>query len=212
LIENLRTFLDRLVIVIGLGMVLGISLDPNFRYQVADIIGFIFRPITVLPIHWAILVLALITAIITSVIQKIKMDNEEMQEAQSKMKDLQERMKEARVENNDQELEELQAQQKEMMGEFVGVQKQMFKPMFYIMALTIPIFSWIYMITTDPAHTHLFDQNGADPVGILVPFFGTVKFTETVAVIPGGIFWYIICSLPLSQLVRKILNVRMGAS
>lgn len=209
--EKAKNFIDRLFIAIGIGMVLGITLDPNFRFQIANVVGFIFRPVTNLPIDWAILVLALITAVITSVIQKYTMDSEGMQETQQRMKDLQSKMKEARVENNDKKLDDLQDQQKEMMSEFVGVQKQMLKPMFYIMTLTIPIFSWIYLITTDPSQTHLFAQGGRDPVGLLIPFFGQVEFSEQVLVIPGGIFWYIICSLPLSQLVRKILNVRVGA-
>ncbi|MBS1263149.1 MAG: hypothetical protein MAG715_00318 [Methanonatronarchaeales archaeon] len=209
--DRVKRFVDRLAMVTGIGMMLGITLEPNFRFKVASAVGFIFEPLTALPIDIAILLLALVTAVITSVIQKYTMDNEEVQETQKKMKDLQSKLKEARLENDKERVDELQEEQKQMMSEFLGVQKQMMKPMFYIMAITIPIFAWIYLITTEPQYTHLFAQDGTNPIGLLIPFFGEVKFRDTLLVIPGGIFWYVLCSIPLSQFVRKVLNVRMGA-
>lgn len=211
MLPYLKKALDRFVMIWGIFMLLGLTFMDNFRSEMAEIVGSILAPITVLPIHWAILVLALITGVITAVIQKYTMNNEGLRETQKRMKDVQSRLKEARLEKDQKKLKELESEQKEMMGDFLGMQKQMLKPMFYIMAITIPIFAWIYLVTTDPAHTHVFAHGGETPTGLLVPLFGEISFTEQLIVVPGGIVWYILCSIPLSQVVRKFLNVRMGA-
>lgn len=208
---RVKKLVDRLVMIWGVFMILGLTLEPNFRNELARYIGTIFQPVTSLPIHWAILVLALVTAFITTIIQKYTMDREGMSETQKRMKEVQSKLKEARVEDDQEKIEKLQAEQKEMMGEFLSVQKKMIKPMFYIMAITIPLFAWIYLITTDPQQTAMFAHGKGVPEGVLIPFLGEIKFSDQFIVIPGGIVWYILCSIPLSQLVRKILNVRMGA-
>lgn len=206
--DSVKKLIDRLAMFTGLFMVIGLVLEPNFRVGVANLVGFIFAPLTALPVHWAILIISLLTGIITSVIQKYTMYSEDMRETQQRMKKLQEEMKEARLEDNEAKLEKLQSQQKEMMGDFLGVQKQMIKPMLYIMAITVPMFAWIYIVTGSPEGLEVFSHGGEVPIGLFVPFFGKVLFTENVLIVPGGIFWYLICSLPLSQLVRKVLNVR----
>lgn len=209
--DNVKKLVDRLVMVWGVIMIVGLTLLPNFRNELARYVGAIFQPVTALPIHWAILILALVTAFITTIIQKYTMDREGMSETQKRMKEVQSKLKEARVEDDEEKIQKLQAEQKEMMGEFLTVQKKMIKPMFYIMAITIPLFAWIYLITTDPQQTAMFAHGQGVPEGVLIPFLGEIKFSDQFIVIPGGIVWYILCSIPLSQLIRKILNVRMGA-
>ena len=73
-----------------------------------------------------------------------------------------------------------------------------FKPMAYILILSVPIFFWlVYRLNNFPGS-----------IGITMPFFGPLNLDDVVLkFIPAWILWYMICSLTLSQVVRKALNI-----
>jgi uncharacterized membrane protein (DUF106 family) len=70
--------------------------------------------------------------------------------------------------------------------------------MAYIMIVSVPIFFWLlYRLSNFP-----------DNIAITMPFFGLHTLTDMIlGPVPAWIFWYMICSLTISQVVRKALGI-----
>jgi uncharacterized membrane protein (DUF106 family) len=74
--------------------------------------------------------------------------------------------------------------------------QQQFKPMAYILVITVPIFFWLLFGLGEVKST------------ITMPYVGTIGFHDAaVWIIPAWILWYMICSITLSQVIRKSLNI-----
>jgi len=92
----------------------------------------------------------------------------------------------------------------EMMSENLGVFKAQFRPMVWIMTVTIPVFLWMYWLVRDGTV-----EAAVEPV-IIMPLIGEVSGWTSGVVGPfqAWLFWYIICSFGFGQIVRKALNVQ----
>ena len=77
--------------------------------------------------------------------------------------------------------------------------KQQLKPMAYIMLISLPIFGWLY---------HLMFTLSLDAT-VILPFYDELCLaTDTVLrFIPVWIFWYMLCSISMGQVIRKALNI-----
>ncbi len=106
-------------------------------------------------------------------------------------------MRQAQLSNNAQKLKKLEAQYAEMMGDQMEMFKQQFKPMLYISIISIPIFYWVYLLIGEyPGATMVF------------PFWGEQKLNANVLwAFQYWLFWYFLCSIPVSQMTRKALNI-----
>jgi uncharacterized membrane protein (DUF106 family) len=81
----------------------------------------------------------------------------------------------------------MQKMQTEMMS-------MQFKPMFYTAIVTIPIFMWLWIKTQDNSI-------------VKVPFNGEIHVADPVLIIPWWIFWYLLCSIAISQVIKKIFRL-----
>ena len=92
----------------------------------------------------------------------------------------------------------------EMMSENIGVFKAQFRPMVWIMSLTIPVFLWMYWLVRDGTVDAALDTV------IIMPLVGDVSSWTTGVVGPfeAWLLWYFVCSLGFTQVLRKTLNVR----
>jgi uncharacterized membrane protein (DUF106 family) len=83
-----------------------------------------------------------------------------------------------------------------MMKEQLEASQAQFKPMAYILLVSIPIFLWlIYKL---PLITST----------ITFPYFGEMSIaTVAIWIIPAWILWYMICSVCISQVIRKSMNI-----
>jgi len=82
------------------------------------------------------------------------------------------------------------------MREQLELSQQQFKPMAYILVLTVPIFFWLLYRMSQIHST------------ITLPYAGSHSLSDPVLwVIPAWIIWYMICSLTISQVIRKALNI-----
>jgi uncharacterized membrane protein (DUF106 family) len=74
--------------------------------------------------------------------------------------------------------------------------------MAYILVLSVPIFFWL-LFRLPPV--------GADPNianAIVLPFIGVVGLASIAFwIVPAWILWYMLCSLTISQVIRKSLNI-----
>ena len=155
--EKLRKNIDTIAMVIGIGIMFG-----YFSKDVQDAIGNgmnqIFGPLLdVLPFHIVILIMAIITGVYSSVIQKYTMDwellrkNQEVgREIQAKRRQIEKEYREARLEENKYKIKKaeekrakLMKEQTEMMRGQSEMMMQQFKPMWYTMPVVIPIFGWL---------------------------------------------------------------------
>ena len=84
-----------------------------------------------------------------------------------------------------------------MMKEQLEVSQEQFKPMAYILLVSIPIFLWL--IYKMPAMTTSL---------ITFPYFGPrAIWNGAVWIVPAWILWYMICSISISQVIRKSMNI-----
>ena len=82
------------------------------------------------------------------------------------------------------------------MKEQLEMSQQQFKPMAYILVVSVPMFFWL-----------LF-RLGRINTTITFPYVGTIGLQDAaVWIIPAWILWYMICSITLSQVIRKALNI-----
>ncbi|OYR83325.1 HTR-like protein, partial [Halorubrum sp. E3] len=158
-----------------------------------------------------IMVIALGTGLYSTLLRAGLMDMEKMGAYQDRMKDIQERRKEAEKRDDDEALDEIQEEQMEAMGDQLGMFKEQFRPMVWIMFLTIPAFLWMFWVIgyrgSDAAYPAVAAQE------LVVPLAGSVTWdTGIVGPIQMWILWYFLCSMAFTQLVQKSLNIEMSPS
>lgn len=199
--ESNWTTWDKLAGVGAVSLILGYSI-PSIKSTVGTVLDTVLGPVeAMMPFYMVILVLATMTGLWSALLQDNLMDMSGMDDHQEKMQELKERRKRAKEEGNDEELDRIQQEQMEMMGNQMGMFKQQIRPMVWIMLFTIPIFLWLYWRT---ANLQL------DGVAIVMPLFGELSSWNagTLGPWPAWLFWYFVCSLSFSQIIRKALNVQ----
>lgn len=188
------------IIALLVAMVLIFSYSiPVIRDTVGQVLDVILGPLAeALPFYVVIILLSVLTALYSSVIQKYTIDYEHMQEVQERMKVFQKEFREAQLSGDEKKIKKLEAKRDKVMKEQMEMSQNQFKPMAYILIISVPIFFWL-----------LFRLNNfPESIGITMPFFGHLTLTDVVLrFFPAWILWYMICSLTLSQVVRKALNI-----
>ncbi len=172
---------------------------PGLRQGVGAQIDLIFAPLVNefrIPFFILIVILSAITGLYSSIIQKYTIDYERMTEVQERMKEFQKEYREAQLSQDEKRIKKLDARKDRVMKEQLELSQQQFKPMAYILILTVPIFFWLLYRLSQVQTT------------ITMPYSGLHNLTEpAVWVIPAWILWYMICSLTLSQVIRNSLNI-----
>ena len=64
----------------------------------------------------------------------------------------------------------------------------------WIMIITIPIFLWLL-------------SKAAEMGDVVFPLGGHVNLADPLLFLPAWIIWYMLCSLALSQVIRKTLDI-----
>ncbi len=198
---------DKGAAVVTVALFAGYSWKP-LRDVIGGVMDVFLGPLaTLMPFYAVVMILALATGLYSTLLQANLMDMDKMSEYQSKMKDIQERRKQAKEEGNDAELDRIQEEQMEAMGDQMGMFKEQFRPMVWIMFFTIPVFLWMYWgIGIGPnAESHVPLQN------LILPLVGEVAWTDQIlGPIQAWIVWYFLCSMGFTQIIRKGLNIDMS--
>jgi uncharacterized membrane protein (DUF106 family) len=193
-----RSYGGIIALIVAMALIFSYSI-PGIRETVGGALDVILGPLAAaLPFFIVIIILSAVTAIYSSLIQKYTIDYEKMQETQDKMKVFQKEYREAQLSGDDKRIKKLEAKRDKMMKDQLEMSQQQFKPMAYILILSVPIFFWL-----------LFRLNNfPESLSITMPFFGEVSLAVAVlGPVPAWILWYMICSLTISQVVRKSLNI-----
>jgi len=169
------------------------------RVGVGQAIDTLFAPLLVtfgIPFYVLIIILSALTGLYSSIVQKYTIDYDKMTESQERMKEFQKEYREATLSQDEKKIKKLDAKKDRMMKDQLELSQQQFKPMTYILVLSVPIFFWLLYRLAQTTAT------------ITMPYFGTVDLnTAIIWIIPAWIFWYMICSITLSQVIRKALNI-----
>jgi len=195
--ERVIKYVDALALAIGSIFFFGIMIYGDMRHWIGVFAGYFVGWLpSYLPFDAVILVLAAITGLYASIIQKYTMDWEFMKTQQEKMKSLQAALKEAQLSGDQGKIQQLQNEQMKMMSEQGKIMQMQFKPMLYIGIISIPLFMWAYLYIAE-----------VNPV-LTFPFWGTHAISELVwGPIAFWYYWYFVCSIPVSQIIRKALNI-----
>ena len=188
------------LIALGLAFLLLLSYSiPPLRDGIGSVMDLVLGPLlgAGLPFSIVILILAAFTGLSTSLIQKYTIDYEMMQEVQQRAKEFQREYREAQLSGDEKRVKKMDAKRDRMMKDQLEMSRQQFKPMAYIMLISIPIFLWL-----------LFRLPTLTGATITFPFIGEKALAQAAFwVIPAWILWYLISSLALSQVIRKSMNI-----
>jgi uncharacterized membrane protein (DUF106 family) len=201
--ETTWSIYDKGAAVVTIALFAGYSWAP-MRNLVGGVFDVVLGPLTqILPFYVVILILAVATGLYSTLLQANLMNMDKMGKYQERMKDIQERRKEAKESGDDAALERIQQEQMEAMGDQMGMFKEQFRPMVWIMFLTIPVFLWLYWTVGV--------GGGPQPheVGtIVMPLVGEVHWRDAVlGPMQAWIIWYFLCSMGFTQIIRKGLNI-----
>jgi uncharacterized membrane protein (DUF106 family) len=149
-----------------------------------------------IPFYILIVILSGFTGLYSSIIQKYTIDYEKMADSQERMKEFQTEYREAQLSQDEKKIKKMDARKDKVMREQLEMSQQQFKPMAYILVISVPIFFWLLFRLSTVTST------------ITLPYFGVHNLHDPVIwVIPAWILWYMICSITLSQVIRKALNI-----
>ena len=189
---------DKMAGLGALGLFLGYSVG-QVRNAVGSALDVVLGPIeAALPFYAVILVLAMVTGLYSTLLQANLMDTEKMGEYQERMSDIQERYKAAKESGDEGEVERINEERMEAMGDQMGMMKEQFRPMVWIMLLTIPVFLWLYWMIL---------ENPGDLGTVTMPLLGQVPWEQSSFFFPAWILWYFVCSMGFTQIIRKALNI-----
>ena len=195
---NMAKSLDMVALAIGAVLFFGIMISADLRHSLGMATGHVIGWMPgILPFHVVLFILAAITGLYASLIQKYTMDWDFLRNQQEKMKKVQREMKEAQLSGDQSRQQQLQAEQMKMVSEQGKMMQMQFKPMLYIGIVSIPLFMWAYLYI------------GENPEMVMTfPFWGTKLINATVmGPVIYWFYWYFICSLPVSQIIRKALDI-----
>lgn len=196
--HSMSSTLDRVALIVGILFFFGVMIEDYRKIlgQVMDLIlGWL--PDTGLSFPVMLFILAAITGLYASLVQKYTMDWDFLRSQQERMRALQSSMRAAQLAGDQARIQSLQTEQMRMVSEQGKMMQMQFKPMLYIGIISIPLFMWIY-----------FYIHNSGSISMTFPFWGTHDINETVlGPILYWFYWYFVCSLPVSQIIRKALDI-----
>ncbi|MFC6726062.1 DUF106 domain-containing protein, partial [Halobium palmae] len=199
---------DKGAAVVTVALFAGYSWAP-MRNLVGGAFDVLLSPVlATLPFFAVVIVLSLATGLYSTLLQANLMNMEKMGAYQERMKDIQERRKEAKERGDDDALDAIQEEQMEAMGDQLGMFKEQFRPMVWIMFLTIPVFLWMYWTVGVGGGVQHHDLGS-----IVLPLIGEKAWRDAaVGPMQVWIVWYFLCSMAFTQIIRKGLNIQTTPS
>ncbi|HUK38059.1 MAG TPA: EMC3/TMCO1 family protein [Methanomicrobiales archaeon] len=192
-------------LMLAMGIIF-ISTIPTVRQFVGAamdlLLGPLLAPPYALPFYAIILILSALTGLYSSLLQKYTVDYERLTEVQGAMREFQKEYRDAQLSKDEKRVKKLDAKRDKMMKEQLELSQEQFKPMAYILLVSIPIFLWlIYKLPQITTNLPGLAQ-------IVFPYFGSrALWNGTIWIVPAWILWYMICSICISQVIRKSMNI-----
>lgn len=171
---------------------------PWLRDGIGEGMDAIFSPLITtfgIPFYILIVILSAFTGLYSSIIQKYTIDYERMTESQEKMREFQTEYREATLSQDEKRIKKLEAKRDRVMREQLELSQQQMQPMIYILIISVPIFFWLWFRLSKTSTTITF------------PYWGLHGLNDPIWILPAWILWYMLCSITVSQVIRKALNI-----
>ncbi|MEM3796499.1 MAG: EMC3/TMCO1 family protein [Archaeoglobaceae archaeon] len=210
----MKSFASKVAMVFGFMLFFGIVFSYEFRIALALFLETIFSPLVSLQFHVLVLVMAILTAFYSNLIQKFTVNYERMKEIQKKVSEYQKEYIEAMKQKNQYKLKQLEQKKEEMKLMQSELMSMQFKPMSYTFIVTIPIWAWLWEraylsyrnVKFGEAILEGFHINN-DLFQITSPFWGTIHVNDFIAIFPWWLLWYLLCSIVFGQIFKKAMKV-----
>lgn len=207
------TTYDKLAAVAALAFAPAYFVD-SIRQVVGSAVDLLLGPLdAILPFYAVVIVLSVLTGLYSTLLQGNLMNTEKMGAMQEKMSDIQDRRKEAKERGDDEALERIQEEQMSAMGDQLGMFKEQFRPMVWIMLITIPAFVWIYwkigLRGVEGTRIVAAEQH------IVLPLIGQVAWTDAlfgIGLLQVWLVWYFVISIAFRQVIQKALGIQTTPS
>lgn len=185
-------------LLLAMGLIMLASIEV-VRVSLGTGLNIVLGPLVdtfLIPFYVVIIVLSAMTGFYSSIIQKYTIDYKKMKETQNRMKDFQKDYREAMLSKDEKRIKKMEVRRDGMMKDQLEMSQAQFKPMGYIMVITLPIFFWL-----------VYRLDHFDAL-ITMPFVGNVHLTAAIlGPVPAWMIWYMLCSISLSQIIRKALDI-----
>jgi uncharacterized membrane protein (DUF106 family) len=197
---------DKIAAVASAAMFAGYTFR-SVREPLANALNVVLGPLLdLLPFFAVVMVLAMFTGLYSTLLQSNLMNMEVMGAYQDRMKEIKQRRQDAKERGDDEALERIQDEQMDAMADNLGMFKEQFRPMVWIMVLTIPVFLWMYAIVGFRG-APLYPEIDLAP--IVMPLVGEVGWNQgLVGPLQVWIVWYFVCSMCFTQIIRKAMNIQ----
>ena len=196
---------DKLAAVGSFAAILGYNFQP-IQNTIGGAVEIFLGPLdTMLPFWVVVMALAVLTGLYSTLLQANLTDMSKMSEYQDRAQELKEKMNDAKERGDDAEVDRLRDKQMEAFGDQAAMLKEQFRPMAWIMLLTIPAFLWMYWKIGTGRVSGTEEMN----LQMVLPLLGEVNFADGRALVfPIWILWYMVCSFSFSNIIRKALNIQ----
>jgi len=185
-----------------------------------DGLNWIFNPIFALdPMSnnpmLTVFLIATIIAFITTLANKLLVDQDAMEASKKEMKEFQEKMKEAQMSGDAKALAKAQAMQKDVMAKQGDMMKNSFKPLIVTM-LPIMLMFWWMIQPSNPINGILVQLPQFVYYILLVPLWQSVFGMfyggggSSIPFVAGWLGWYIMCTFAMTQILRKFMGFKSG--
>ncbi|HPT37515.1 MAG TPA: EMC3/TMCO1 family protein, partial [Methanothrix sp.] len=126
--SKLTESLDRVAMAVGFVLFFGIMISKDLRDNLGILTGHLIGWLPdILPFHVVLFILAAVTGLYASLIQKYTMDWDFLRAQQDKMKSLQRRMKEAQLSGDQARIQAMQNEQMKMVSDQGKMMQMQFK-------------------------------------------------------------------------------------
>lgn len=156
-----------------------------------------------------IFLISTIIAFITTVANKLLVNQDEMESLREEMKEFQEEMKEAQMSGDSKALAKAQAQQKEFMSKQSTMMKNSFKPLIVTFIPILLMFWWMGQ-PTNVIHNVTVILPSFVYYVLLVPIWHMFYGAGTIPFAVGWLGWYILCTFAMTQIIRKFMGFKSG--
>lgn len=166
-----------------------------------------------------VFLISTLIAFITTLANKLLVDQDEMNKIRNEIKDFQTEMREAQKSGDVKEIAKMQKKQQQFMSKQTKMMKMSFKPLIVTFIPILLVFYWmgqsavskvivslpefVYWGTLTPVWQWLYSLLG---YGI-----STVTIPEAIPLAVGWFSWYLLCTFAMTQVLRKAMGLNSGS-
>ncbi len=219
----MKNIISKFVMILGAVLFIGILFSRDFRLELGLWIDSLMLPFVGFKFHIVIFIMSIITGFYSNLIQKYTVDYKKLKYAQKVLREYQKEYMEATKQNNQFKLKQLEQRKEEIQRLQSEMMSMQFKPMFYTFVVTIPIFAWLWEKAVASYEVIYGSSNYGNLTANLpptfletltreyyilnVPFSGEIHVATPVLIFPWWLFWYLLCSITVGQVIKKVLKV-----